>query len=593
MSGEIKKVIIAVHGIGNQTQFATAQQVLSQFSHYYGGSAAVPLGNFHVEDDSGVLTLEEPKTMSPFAFAEVYWAHIPRELVEQKYVLEDVQPWVRTIIGRIRQRQLAAKGELKDSDERMIEQVLSEMLETIDVLERLCFLADKMGIFSFDLKKVLVDFVDDVQVVADFKQQGGQIGQEFAKRMQTVNERFKDAEEIYIIAHSEGTVVTLLGLLTALCTRNNSWISKVRGLMTIGSPIDKHLILWPELFEAFQTPCHQLSRPIEWHNYYDYGDPVGFELDTARKKYTSGAWEGVFNFPERNDHGFGRSPLPGKAHTDYWKDDQVFGHFIDNVIEKDSKAQPPSPQESGKPAPAKFPESPPDKWWAQFVSRTLPYTIGAALLFCAVFVLYKAVHGLLHPDTPLTLWPVFGEVAGLSCLLAGVTVMARVPRLTQRRKLHWIGGLIFLVSIFGFQALSCLPGNGEKFGTCMTTAVRLPGSDLSFVGLALALVFAVYLVGRLRPAYGLSALLSLGGAVVAYVVFRFVDGSEGNLWPVFLAGAVFLYLWWLVALLFDLTFVWHRYIRDSWKNPILRKWPQEQGAAPQSGARRLEERLAS
>jgi len=35
------------------------------------------------------------------------------------------------------------------------------------------------------------------------------------------------------------------------------------------------------------------------------------------------------------------------------------------------------------------------------------------------------------------------------------------------------------------------------------------------------------------------------------------------LWPVALSGIVFLYLWWLAGLLFDLAFVWQKYIRDS------------------------------
>ena len=33
-------------------------------------------------------------------------------------------------------------------------------------------------------------------------------------------------------------------------------------------------------------------------------------------------------------------------------------------------------------------------------------------------------------------------------------------------------------------------------------------------------------------------------------------------WPVVLSAAAFLYLWWLAIILFDLTFVWHRYIRQ-------------------------------
>src|SRR5262249_17722516 len=37
--------------------------------------------------------------------------------------------------------------------------------------------------------------------------------------------------------------------------------------------------------------------------------------------------------------------------------------------------------------------------------------------------------------------------------------------------------------------------------------------------------------------------------------------ASGPIWPVVLAGAAFLYLWWLAALTFDLSFVWHLYIR--------------------------------
>jgi hypothetical protein len=44
------------------------------------------------------------------------------------------------------------------------------------------------------------------------------------------------------------------------------------------------------------------------------------------------------------------------------------------------------------------------------------------------------------------------------------------------------------------------------------------------------------------------------------------------LWPVVLAGAAFLYLWWLAALIFDLAFVWQRYIRQSAAIERLKGW---------------------
>jgi hypothetical protein len=560
MSTSPQKVIVAVHGIGDQTRYATVQQVLAQFARYHGETAAVPLGNFYAKgEEPKVFKPREPVAISDLGFAEVYWAHIPRKVVDEKYILEDTEPWVKTIIGRIHQRQTRGPlppgaVPLTPADERMIEEVLGEMLETIGVLDRLCFLADKMGLFSFDLKKVLVDFLDDVQIVAEFRKHGGEIGEVFAAQMQAIYEEFKGAEEIYLVAHSEGTVVTLLGLLSALCSEGNPWISKVRGLMTIGSPIDKHLILWPELFEEFQKPGATAPQvqPIEWHNYYDYGDPVGFELDTARKRLTEGAWAGVFDFPPDHDHGFARYPLPGKAHNDYWKDEDVFGHFLRHVVYKN----PP------KPGDERFEEPPRSKPLPRAVSWGLPYLIAVALLFCAVFVLYKAVHAYIDPESEDGILSVFATVGSITSLLAGLTVLARIPRLSRLKRWWLFGFVFFLASLAGARFFSCLPAGGGVAGW-WSCAITPTGFDLQLLLGALVLAPVIGLCSRAFPHWGMRTLLIPGGLAVAYFVIRQIQGADGDLWPVFLAGAVFLYLWWLVALLFDLTFVWHRYIRFS------------------------------
>lgn len=49
------------------------------------------------------------------------------------------------------------------------------------------------------------------------------------------------------------------------------------------------------------------------------------------------------------------------------------------------------------------------------------------------------------------------------------------------------------------------------------------------------------------------------------------------LWPLLFAAAVFLYLWWLAALVFDLAFVWHRYIRHGVGERRLRQWTATAG----------------
>jgi hypothetical protein len=41
------------------------------------------------------------------------------------------------------------------------------------------------------------------------------------------------------------------------------------------------------------------------------------------------------------------------------------------------------------------------------------------------------------------------------------------------------------------------------------------------------------------------------------------NADDRPVWPIFVAAAAFLYLWWLAALLFDLTVAWHHYIRNA------------------------------
>ena len=53
-------------------------------------------------------------------------------------------------------------------------------------------------------------------------------------------------------------------------------------------------------------------------------------------------------------------------------------------------------------------------------------------------------------------------------------------------------------------------------------------------------------------------------AVWGMVIDRLVEAHPGTpVWPLALAGFFFLYLWRLGVMLFDLAFIWHRYIRRS------------------------------
>ena len=549
----VTKIIVAVHGVGDQHSFATIQAVVNQFCAFYSQPAGIPLGNFHTGSKTFSLPQPYPQDVfGRFAFAEVYWAKYPRKLVEEKYMLEESKAWANTIIERLRLR-WRTKGDqsqARDEDFRLVKQILSEMIETIAVLDRICFLAEKAGLFTFDLRKLLDDYLGDVQIVTEFGSDRSKILEAFDELLTEAHNAYPHAE-IYLVAHSQGTVVSFLGLLKAFREKHlPPWAKSVRGMMTIGSPIDKHLVLWPELFGEARAPHHLPEKPIEWRNYYDVGDPIGFALDDARAWIKMHGWEGVFNFPVDHDHGFTRYPFPGKAHVDYWRDDAVFGHFITTVL-KEERATP-----KGEVLPD-FSQPPADHRLNKWLSYVLPYVGVAALLLVAVFILFKAVVQAIDPGGELATnnRAILRDVLRNGFIVFGITVAARLPRLSKEASLRILGLAVGAVACLVYWLTASNDPTiyrGMKIPPGVTTVV------LSTFAIGLS-----YLFGVLFPSWGVTPLL-LGGAiaVIGKLIFH-LDDAKGPVWPALLATAAFLYLWWLAALIFDLTVIWHWYIRNS------------------------------
>jgi hypothetical protein len=97
--------------------------------------------------------------------------------------------------------------------------------------------------------------------------------------------------------------------------------------------------------------------------------------------------------------------------------------------------------------------------------------------------------------------------------------------------------------------------------------VQFPSGGSRLI-LATLLVVAVSWLSARRPKWGLIPLLVLGATAVGAVVVTHLllaksAAEVGPIWPVVLAAAGFLYLWWLAALIFDLVFVWHVYVRQA------------------------------
>lgn len=726
-------IIVAVHGIGDQMRNATVRDVATRYARLpdlaKGGVfvAPQPLGYFHTDVTDAVKVSplgNRIATQCPLmriGFSEVYWADIPDIAVRDGHTLEETKAWARTVVSRVRAEYYrtrrgfsetdwlrlpaADRLQLREPDFTLAAEVLEEIIDTIDVLENLLFLAKKAGIAEFDLRRVLEQYVGDVQTFTEFRQFRCDIIGRFHRAMQQIHEDHDEAR-LHIVAHSEGTVVSFLGLLHALSghtvtpaldskdatiskgTAPPGWVRNVAGLMTFGSPIDKHLLLWPELFEQFDFAGSHTTvgaSPIEWRNYYDYGDPVGFKLDTARRWLDEVQCKS-FNFkqeelkartpthqPQRHDIGFARYLLPGKAHNDYWTDAAVFEHYVRDVIFPEGPA-------------AVVPRTRP---LVYLVSPLIPYLLSFVLLYTGTLILHRAVSHFIRPPLETiqsyVLWTNLGslrdsvkpgllyqEALGLAFLYAGTTLLARWPRLARGGFWPLAGILAFGVGCIGY--LTLLPRDSrESIGSLFHGL----GGNVSYWTLLAALIVAlVGLTGvskpdvasidtdtcepdkrkdfgrvakdytatllnrrtprrhrwfskRMRPLVvcGVSLIASLvvfqmrnpppalTPAERAQIVEKYVKRRTSEfrrahasaapeaalrqeaqdradqfsalvqvrapVWPVVMAGAAFLYLWWLAALIFDLGFVWQRYVRRSvtldriayWKNARTRRDP--------------------
>jgi hypothetical protein len=610
----LDKIIIAVHGIGDQAAFDTIKSVAYRFFSYREEPAALPLGGFHngISGADSTLLQAESCTGSRvmLAFTEAHWAPIPRRLAAEGHTLEETKRWAQTVVERFRRQyerrvgqQHRAAGQqdgktldrirkmlfppLSNDDFRRAKQVLLEMIEAIKVLERLMLVAEKAGLLKFRLGKLLTDYLGDVQVVTEFKQQRNEIISGFLNVLRSVHNAAPNAE-LYIVAHSEGSVISFLGLLEALrCDRgsDSEWVTKVRGYMTIGSPIDKHLLFWPELWKPFELSGDRgqaarqkamrvpLDRSIQWKNYYDYGDPIGFRLARARDWLEANGWIAASAnqagqgrpspaFDITDDAGFSRYWLPGKAHNDYWRDKEVFGHFIQNVVGI-------VPKSTAKRQLSSFSKPPRNNPVATLLSYFLPYSLVAVLSLVAVYVLRKGVHQFTSPDSePESALHVLKTVGLNGMLLAGITVMAGIVRVTRQWRWRFTGaGLLAILAapfwVFEWRTSFLHAYTGHWIEANITGNQFICGGLLFL--LVIVAITAANRVSQKRPEWGLRPLLGVVGlpvgAVIAAHITTLVNSDRGPLWPLVLAAAGSVYLWWLALLLLGLAFIWHHYIR--------------------------------
>jgi hypothetical protein len=96
----IKRIIVAIHGIGDQYRFAAARSVINIFGRCFDQAVGLPLGSFYgVDSTAQTFRLKAPPEIKPaiadIGFAEVYWADIPRRVQRRGYTIEETKVFVR------------------------------------------------------------------------------------------------------------------------------------------------------------------------------------------------------------------------------------------------------------------------------------------------------------------------------------------------------------------------------------------------------------------------------------------------------------------------------------------------------------------
>jgi hypothetical protein len=436
------KILVAVHGIGDQTRYETLQHLINLCFGHHGLPRGVPIGLLHSRLAAGPWA--SVSALPGLGFAEVFWADVGRE--SEAYVLEESVAWSHTVVERLGVISNWLGLERQPFERGRIKRTLTDMGIAVRLIRWLNRGLAAVGIGSVDLDKLLVRFLGDVQLYADFELYRGRIMARFDDVVRTIGAA-ADGAEIHLCAHSQGSVVALLGILEGHRT-GAPWVSRVKSLITVGSPLDTFLMLWPELWTPFTTPPPDVpaARPeIRWFNYADRGDPIGYGLEITRLFIARFA-PGLFAPGSPKERIFRRYLVPGKAHIDYWRDQRVFSEWLGSaVLGGDAPVEPPG-----------------DRVVARIVGPILPFGVATAFAVVAAHFFATGLNQISREAEGVT-----GQVVGLPGVLAlallvlGTVSLASASRTSLRWRWFLIGAA--LLAAGGLATLHVMAGPPERW----------------------------------------------------------------------------------------------------------------------------------
>ncbi|HHE31903.1 MAG TPA: hypothetical protein ENL07_04570 [Chlorobaculum parvum] len=119
-----------------------------------------------------------------------------------------------------------------------------------------------------------------------------------------------------------------------------SWKKHIKNYITLGSPIDKFYVLWPDNYAHLdekpkegQDDFLASSAEINHYNFCDEQDPVGHHLEEVM---STRVYNKLFKSDPTGNHDvvFRRYGVPGFAHVKYFNDKKLFLKIIDHIIDQ-------------------------------------------------------------------------------------------------------------------------------------------------------------------------------------------------------------------------------------------------------------------
>ncbi len=368
MNGNAKDVgILVVHGIGEQKRFETLTSVVSNF---YRALKALGVGNLsrdlrlHNQSQPASLAFSYKGSSYVFRFYEAYWADLDQPYnffrwlkliwwgltIWSRRYYDPPPAGMRTIsVGGF--KRLLTRIQLG-----ILSLVFLILLVTLRVVNQIIVVVFKK---QLPLGQTLYNFLGDVQLFVSESIRFDTLETLDRKSRYAIRTRLWDVlaranmdpvQEIYILAHSLGTVIAFNALMeqegmipsyiddqdlrAALQAKGflNSqgradrerFLSKISAVFTLGSPLDKFAAIWPRVIPVNLSDPRKGQKPIPWFNIHDILDIVGANLNHFKN---IPGLEDPVNLPWRDQTIF------ATAHTSYWTYKDGKKRFIDRFVD--------------------------------------------------------------------------------------------------------------------------------------------------------------------------------------------------------------------------------------------------------------------